>query len=76
MSNIKISKKDLIWSYITQFFQMASGLITLPLILKMLSEEVIGLNYLMLTISSLIALFDFGFAPQFGRNITYLFSGA
>lgn len=76
MSNIKISKKDLIWSYITQFFQMASGLITLPLILKMLSEEEIGLNYLMLTISSLIALFDFGFAPQFGRNITYLFSGA
>ena len=30
----------------------------------------------MLTIGSMIALFDAGFSPMFGKNITYLFSGA
>ncbi len=74
-SNITLSKKDIVWSYFAQFFSIASGIITLPLILRMLSSEEIGMNYLMLTIGSLVSLFDFGFAPQFGRNITYIFSG-
>jgi O-antigen/teichoic acid export membrane protein len=73
---IQISRKDIAWSYIAQFFSIASGVITLPLILRMLSTEEIAMNYLMLTIGSLVALFDFGFSPQFGRNITYVFSGA
>jgi O-antigen/teichoic acid export membrane protein len=71
-----IDKKDIIWGYFAQFFSIASGLIVLPFILKMLSVDEIGMNYLMLTISSMVALFDFGFAAQFGRNITYIFSGA
>lgn len=76
MSEIQITKRDIGWGYIAQFFSIASGLITLPLILKMLSAEEIGMNYLMLTIGALVSLFDFGFAPQFGRNITYVFCGA
>lgn len=74
--SIELSKKDVIWSYLSQFFSVASGIIVLPMVLKMLSIEEIGMNYLMLTIGSLVALFDFGFAPQFARNITYIFSGA
>jgi O-antigen/teichoic acid export membrane protein len=73
---IRVSKRDVIWGYFAQFFSIASGLIVLPVILRMLSSEEIGLNYLMLNVSSMVALFDFGFAPQFGRNITYVFSGA
>jgi O-antigen/teichoic acid export membrane protein len=73
---IQISKKDIAWSYLAQFFSIASGIITLPLILRLLSTEEIAMNYLMLTIGSLVALFDFGFSPQFGRNISYVFSGA
>ncbi|MBN2779195.1 MAG: oligosaccharide flippase family protein [Bacteroidales bacterium] len=73
---ITISKKDIWWSYFAQFFNISAGIIVLPLILRMLSVEEIGMNYLMLTIGSMVALFDFGFAPQFGRNITYVFSGA
>lgn len=74
--SISLSKKDVIWGYIAQFFSLTTGLITLPLILNMLSTEEIAMNYLMITIGSLVSLFDFGFAPQFGRNITYIFSGA
>lgn len=76
MTNVSITKKDIVWGYVALFFSIASGLITLPFVLKLLSTEEIGMNYLMLTIGSLVALFDFGFAPQFGRNITYVFSGA
>lgn len=71
-----MSKKDIIWSYMAQFFNIGASLIVLPLILHMLSTEEIALNYLMLTVGTMVALIDFGFAPQFGRNITYVFSGA
>ena len=73
---ITISKKDVIWSFVAKFFQIATGFLTLPLILNKLSAEEVGLNYLMLTISSMVALLDFGFSPQFGRNFTYVHSGA
>lgn len=73
---IKVSKNDIYWGYFAQIFSVASGLVTLPLILKLLTAEEIGMNYLMLTLGTLVALFDFGFTPQFSRNITYVFSGA
>ena len=75
-SVITTTKKDIIWNYIAIFFNMGAGVIVLPLILHFLSAEEIGLNYLMLTISSMVALIDFGFSPQIGRNVTYALSGA
>ena len=74
--NISVTKKDVIWGYIAIGFSLATGLVTLPIILNMLSSEEIGMNYLMLSVSSIVALLDFGFAPQFGRNFTYVHSGA
>lgn len=73
---ISVSKKDVAWSYFAQFFSLGASLFTLPLILNMLSTEEIAMNYLMMTVGSLVTLIDFGFAPQFGRNVTYVFSGA
>jgi O-antigen/teichoic acid export membrane protein len=73
---ISLSKKDVYWSFFARFLDIAAGLIILPLILRILSAEEIGMNYLMLSIGSLVILFDFGFAPQFGRNISYVYSGA
>lgn len=73
---IKVTKGDVIWSYAAQFFNLATGLITLPLILKMLSADEVGLNYILLSLTSIISLFDMGFSGQFARFITYIFSGA
>ena len=73
---ISISKRDIYWNYIAQFFNLGSGFIILPVVLHMLSTDEVGMNYLMLSVSSLVALADFGFSSQFGRNITYVFSGA
>lgn len=71
-----VLKKDIIWGFVVQFFSIFSGIIIIPLMLRLLTAEEIGLHYLMLTAGSLVSLFDFGFAPQFGRNISYVFSGA
>lgn len=73
---IRASKSDVIWSYIAQFFNLGSGLITLPLVLHLLSTEEIAMNYLMMTVAAMVGMVDFGFSPQFGRNFTYVFSGA
>jgi O-antigen/teichoic acid export membrane protein len=73
---IRIANKDIFWGFFAQFFSVASGLVILPLVLSMLSEEEIGLNYLLLTFASLISLLDFGFSSQIGRNISYVFGGA
>lgn len=73
---VSLSKKDVVWSYTAQFFKVASGILILPIILRMLTVEEIALNYLLVALGAMAALFDFGFSPQFGRNITYVFSGA
>lgn len=75
-NNISVGKSDVVWSYLAKFLGIASGLLVLPVVLNRLSAEEIGLNYLMLTIGAMVGLLDFGFSPQFGRNITYAFSGA
>lgn len=73
---IKVSKKDVLWSYVAQFFNLATGLITLPLILKLLSADEVGFNYVLVSINSIVVLFDLGFSGQFSRYLTYIFSGA
>lgn len=75
-SNIVITKRDIIWGYFGTFFNIGSGLITLPAILHFLTSEEIGMNYLMLTISTMVSMLDFGFAGQFGINFTFVNSGA
>ncbi len=72
----KLSKKDVLWSYLSKAFSILSGLITLPLILRMLSEEEIAINYLFLNLISYTILFDMGFSPQFSRNIGFAFGGS
>lgn len=75
MARVNVTKKDVIWSYVAQILNLGSGLFILPLILHMLSANEIAMNYLMLTVASFISLLDFGFLPQFARNLTYVFSG-
>lgn len=73
---MKITNKDIIWSYLSQIFQIGASLFILPIILKKLSSEEIGIWYIFISFSALINLLDFGLAPTFSRNISYIFSGA
>ncbi|MDD3744182.1 MAG: O-unit flippase-like protein, partial [Lentimicrobiaceae bacterium] len=74
--NIEVRPSDVIWGYIAQIFSIGTGFLILPFILRLLTVNEIGLNYLMGTIAGLVALLDFGFSAQFGRNFTHVFGGA
>ena len=69
-------KKDLIWSYFSKGLNMGVGILVLPVILKKLNSEELGVWYIFLAISGLINLLDFGFLPTLQRNIGYIFKGA
>lgn len=72
---MRIGKRDLIWSYAAQLLSVASGVIVLPIILRCLSEQEVGFNYILLSVGGIITLINFGFTPQFSRSVTFVYSG-
>ena len=75
MANIKIGKADLIWAYIGNFFKVAANIILLPVVLKMLSDDELGIWYVFGSVSQIVVLLDFGFAATVARNIAYAWCG-
>ena len=76
MSHIKIDKVDIIWSYIGNLLKLSINIILLPIIVRYLSEEDLGMWYVFASIGQIAILLDFGFAPALARNITYVWCGA
>jgi O-antigen/teichoic acid export membrane protein len=72
---MRITKVDVIWSFLATFFRAASTALLLPLILKLLPAEEVGLWTIFMSVTFIVTLFDFGFSSSFSRNITYIFSG-
>jgi len=72
---MQITKKDILWNYAATFLKIASGVLLLPLILKKMPAETVGVWAVFMTITSFVSILDFGFGPSFIRNITYVFSG-
>lgn len=66
----------MIWNYIGTVFSMTSGFILLPLLMRYLSDDELGLWYVYVALSNFAMLFEFGFNPTFARNIVYVISGA
>lgn len=70
-----INKSDVLWNYGATFLKIASSIIILPLVLKVLPPETVGIWTVFMTITAFANLLDFGFNPSFERNVTYVFSG-
>lgn len=75
MSQIRIGKKDIGWAYVGTFFKVASNIILLPVVLKLLSDDELGIWYVFGSISQMVVLLDFGFAATVARNIAYAWCG-
>ncbi len=75
MSQIKIGKKDVGWAYIGSFFKVAANIILLPVVLKFLSDDELGIWYVFGSVSQFVVLLDFGFAATVARNIAYAWCG-
>ncbi len=73
---IQITNRDAIWSYIGTIISMGANFIMLPFLMYFLNADMLGLWYVFVSMGTITALFDFGFAVTFARNITYCWSGA
>jgi O-antigen/teichoic acid export membrane protein len=72
---MQITKVDVAWSFFATFFRIASTALLLPVILKLLPADEVGLWTIFMSVTFIVNLFDFGFSSSFSRNITYIFSG-
>lgn len=70
-----IGRADILWNYTATFLKIASSVLLLPFILRMMPVETVGIWTVFMTITSFMGLLDFGFNPSFTRNVTYVFSG-
>lgn len=73
---IHTNRKDIIWNYLGTFCTLIINILILPLLIKYLDANEVGLWYVFVSIGGITALFDFGFAATLARNITYCLSGA
>lgn len=72
---MKITKKDMLWNYLATFLKISSSILLLPLILRKLSSEDVGIWSIFTSVTGLVLLIDFGFHSSFSMNVTYVFSG-
>lgn len=73
---VKIGMKDIYWTYLARFFTFGINIILLPLIMKYLTDDELGLWYVFSSIAQVVNLFDFGFNSTISRHMTYAWSGA
>jgi hypothetical protein len=64
------------WSSLFNALRLASGLILLPLVLRKFTASDLGMYYVLLSLSALVPLVDFGFGPTIGRFVSYATAGA
>ena len=64
------------WSWVFNIFRLATGLLLLPLVLKKLSPEELGIYYIFLSQVALAPVIDFGFSPTILRFVSYAMGGA
>ena len=71
-----VTGRDLLWGYAASALNIGVGLILLPITLRYLSAEDVGLWIVFVTLASLAQLLEMGFQPTLARNAAYVYSGA
>ncbi len=72
---MKIGRKDIIWNYLATSMRILSGIVVLPITLRLLPTEEIGIWTLFLSLITITSLLDLGFSNSFSRSVTYVYSG-
>ncbi|HHG3484927.1 TPA: O-unit flippase-like protein [Vibrio parahaemolyticus] len=72
----KANRKDIVWGYLAQFLNIGSGIVIIPIAIKYLTTEDMGLWYLFIALVGLAQLLEFGFQPTISRMTSYVYSGA
>jgi O-antigen/teichoic acid export membrane protein len=64
------------WSFLATSLRLLGGLLVLPLVVRKLPSDHLGLWYVFLSLQGIAALFDLGFSPAVTRAAGYLWGGA
>src|SRR5258708_1550250 len=72
----RVRDSAVVWSGLFNALRLASGLILLPLVLRKFTTPDFGMYYVLLSLSALVPLVDFGFGPTIGRFVSYALGGA
>ena len=72
---MKVVKKDVFWNFFATLLKTASSVVLLPLILKKLPIEDVGIWTVFVSMGAVVTMLDMGYGPSFARNITFIFSG-
>jgi len=70
------SMSDIHWGFLAQGLNVATGLLLLPMILRYLPPEEVGLWFVFMSLAGLAQLLELGFLPTITRNVAYLYAGA
>ena len=71
MAKVNVRKKDLLWVYASRFLTLGINILLLPLIMRYLSEDELGLWYVFSSIAPDVNIFDFGFNSTISIHMTY-----
>jgi O-antigen/teichoic acid export membrane protein len=72
----RLSNSAVVWSLGFNFLRLASGVLLLPLLLRLLPKADLGMYYVFLSLNALVVVLDLGFSPTIGRFISYAMGGA
>lgn len=72
----RIFRSAVFWNYLTVALRSGAAILLLPLILRKLSPDEVGLWYVFLALAGMGALLDLGFGNALNRSAGYLWAGA
>ncbi|PWU11322.1 MAG: hypothetical protein C5B50_23540 [Verrucomicrobia bacterium] len=72
----RVQNSAVVWSWVFTGLKLAIGVILLPLVLRKLSDEDLGMYYVLQNLAMIAPMFDFGFSPSVMRFVSYAMGGA
>lgn len=70
------SKRGLAWGFAAQIMSVGLWLVMLPVILRFMDRASVGVWFVFLSVSALVALLEMGFQYVLARNFSYVYAGA
>jgi hypothetical protein len=72
----RVAQSAVAWTWVQNGLRLTRGVLVLPLIVHQFSKEDLGMYYLLLSLTGLTVVIDFGFGPTIDRFISYAMGGA
>ena len=72
----KIINSSVLWTWVVTFLRLGGFFFVLPLVLRKIPSEELGMWYVFLSVAQFSAIVELGFAPNIARFASYFYGGA